>query len=328
MSKTVAILFVLLLMGAVSAGEPDGGMSRGDLKQEKAVSERDTKKEKKFEVPKWFQPILTLVGLALGIYVSFIIMILLFEPRFIYHPSRKPAVPWEEPGITVEDCWLKTEDGWKLHGWWLEATEEAPTLLAFHGNAGNLTHRVEYLHLLRRKGFNVLMIDYRGYGQSQGHPSETGLYKDAKAAYKYLTEEKKIAPGRIIAFGRSLGTAVALNLALSEPVVAVILESPFASAKVMAKKMIPFVPVSRFIRSDFDNAGRVSELEKPILVIHGDRDRVVPFEQGRAVFEATKEPKEFYRIGGAGHNDTYQVGGKVYFDRLMSFCRESMTGSS
>ena len=265
---------------------------------------------------------LRLAGRVVGLCIVAVLAMLLLEGCMVYHPMRLPAdAEVAPPG--VEDCTIRTADGLDINAWWLppREPETGPVLLWFHGNAGNLVHRAQNLALLRRGGLGVLAVDYRGYGKSQGRPSEDGLYLDGEAAYRHLVRERGVAPGRIVCFGRSLGTAVALHVALKERVGGVILESPLSNARAMARRTIPLLPIWLFMRSRFDNEGRVRELRVPLLVLHGDRDEVIPFKQGRAVFEAAPEPKEFYTIRGAGHNDTYVAGGADYFEKFFDFCR-------
>ncbi len=283
------------------------------------------------QIPSWIWLIWRVLRLVIIAYVALTVLLLLFERRFIYHPSNQPVVPWDSPGIPVEDCWMQTADGNQVHGWWMgQENEEAPVVLFFHGNGGNLSHRVELLRLLHNRGFRILAIDYRGYGRSEGSPTEMGLYTDAEAAYDYLINRKDVSPGRIIAYGKSLGTAVALKLALSVPVGGVIMESPLASARAMAAEMVPIVPVGPFVRAEFNNVEWVTQLTRPLLVIHGDEDEIVPFEQGRAVYEAASGATEFFRVEGAGHNNVYRVGEERYLDKIATFChavtRQSTSG--
>jgi len=254
--------------------------------------------------------------------MAFMVLLLLLENSMIFFPSRYPEGDWRPPHASVEDCFFETADGVRLHAWWLPGArpESGPVLLWFHGNAGNITHRGDNLAMFVGRDASVLLVDYRGYGRSEGKPSEKGIYLDGEAAYEYVTRERGVPAGRVICFGRSIGCAVALHVALKYPVAGLVLESPFTSARAMARRMLPLLPVWLFIRSEFDNIGRVPSVKAPVLVIHGDRDEVVPFEQGRAVFDAAPEPKEFYCLEGARHNDTYLVGGAPYMDRLLAFC--------
>jgi hypothetical protein len=259
-------------------------------------------------------------------------LLVLFERRFIYYPTREPVFSWQPPGLRVEECLFRTQDGLQLYGWWHPGRGDddpprRPVLLWCHGNAGNISHRAENLSLLADHGIAVMIFDYRGYGKNEGTPSEDGLYLDAEAAYRYLADERGVEPARIVCFGRSLGAAVALHLALNERCAGLILESPFANMRAMARHRLPFPPAWLFMRSKFDNLDLIRRVTVPVLVVHGDRDELVPFEQGKAVFAAAPEPKQFYVIRGAGHNDTYVVGGEDYFQRLRAFCKSCLTGA-
>lgn len=262
------------------------------------------------------------IGLLLALYVLLGLLMYVLRDRFIYHPERRIPQEAERPD-EVQDCHFTTEDGLQLHGWWRPAgdAEDAPVVLWFHGNAGDISRRVDNLQMMP-DSLNVFLIDYRGFGRSEGHPSEEGLYEDARAAHRYLVEERDIAPERIVVFGRSLGAAVALQLGLERPVGAVIMESPFRSVAAMAQAMFPFLPAGFMVGDMYDNVSKVKDLDVPLLVIHGTEDDLVPFGHGRAVYEAAGASAELYPIDGAGHNDTYQVGGSAYFERLLNFCRE------
>ncbi len=256
------------------------------------------------------------------VFMVLVVFALLFEKRFIFHPMRHPGGDWDAQGAAIEDCHFTSADGVRLHGWWLQAegVADGPVLLWFHGNAGNITHRAENLRLLAVHGLSALSVDYRGYGRSGGSPSERGIYLDGEAAYDYLTGERGVAPGRIVSYGRSLGTSVAVHVALERPTAALVLEGAMSSARAMARRMMPLLPVWPFIRARLDHVGRIRAIDVPVLVMHGERDEIVPFGQGRAVYDAAPEPKEFYRIEGAGHNDTYEVGGEAYWRALVGFC--------
>jgi len=255
----------------------------------------------------------------------FMAAIVVLQDRIIFPRMRQPVGTWRPAGI--EECTFATEDGLTLHAWWHPGAgptppEERPVLLWCHGNAGNITHRETNLRMVAGRGLAALLFDYRGYGKSEGKPSEEGLYRDVAAAYRYLTGERGIASGRIVAFGRSLGAAVALDVALREPVAALIMESAFESVPAMAKVEMPWLPARLVVRSRFDSLGRVGGLRVPLLMLHGDRDEIVPFRQGRAVFDAAPEPKTWYTIQGAGHNDTFSVGEADYFQTFSAFCYE------
>ena len=256
---------------------------------------------------------LTLVLSALGG------LLLLFETRFIYFPSRAHEATPAGLGLPSEDVLFTAEDGVRLHGWFLPVRGARWTVLLSHGNAGNISHRLDRtLFLQTRLGASVLLYDYRGYGRSEGSPDEPGTYRDARAAYRYLVEQRRVPPERLVLFGESLGSAVSLDLALAHPAAALILEAPFTSLPAMARTTI-FFPLAPFVRTRYDNLEKVGRLRMPLLVLQGDHDEIVPFAQGRRLFEAAPGPKRFFAIPGAGHNDTFLVGGDAYWQAIADF---------
>jgi hypothetical protein len=190
--------------------------------------------------------------------------------------------------------------------------------LFLHGNAGNASHRLPNAARLSALGAHVLLLDYRGYGLSEGRPSERGVYVDARAALQYLMAERGIDPDRIVLFGRSLGAAVAVELAREQPLAGVILESSFTNAEDIARGAFGW-PLSRLARGRFDSASKIAELRAPLLFFHGDSDRIVPVELGRELYRVAPEPKAFEILRGAGHNNTVEVGGPPYFRRIGQF---------
>ena len=245
----------------------------------------------------------------------------MIEEAFIFYPEPDIVYTPSDRGMDYEDIYFRTSDGLKLHGWLVPGNKDV-TLLWFHGNAGNISHRVENLGLLQQSlNANIFLFDYRGYGRSQGKPSEKGTYLDGEAAFSYLVSRSDIERDKIVAFGRSLGAAVAVYLASKERFWGVILESAFTSVKDMARKAFPLVP-GFLIRTKYDSLSRIKSIEVPILFIHGDSDDVVPIELGRRLCQEANEPKKFYTIPGAGHNDTYCVGGEQYFKVFRDFIEE------
>jgi len=250
----------------------------------------------------------------------------MIEDKMIYFPAKHPEGIWnpEDYGVIVEDSFFKTDDGLTLHGWFVPSRENKITLLWFHGNAGNLSHRLENIKFLHRLNINVFIFDYRGYGKSEGGlPSEKTIYIDSRAAYRYLIEEKKILKENLFFFGMSLGGPLAIEMVKQFGCAGLIIESSFTSAKEMAGRMFPFLPIKYFIKTKFDAHEKIKEVTCPKLFIHGNRDTVVPFVLGQKLFDAAPEPKEFYEIDGAGHNDTYIIGGDRYFDVINLFLRKN-----
>ncbi|MEE9325466.1 MAG: alpha/beta hydrolase [Dehalococcoidia bacterium] len=239
--------------------------------------------------------------------------------RYIFYPDKELISTPADYDLPFEDVYFPTADGLKLHGWFVPGERDVAWLW-FHGNAGNISHRLDNLRLLHEKlQLNVFLFDYRGYGQSQGRPSEKGTYLDGEAALNHLHSRSNVDPKRVILFGRSLGGGVAVELASRERVYGLILESPFTSVPDMAKKVVPLLPLGPIIRTKYDSLSKIGRVEAPLLVIHGDMDEIVPMEQGMRLYEAARDPKELYIIPGAGHNDTYIAGGEKYFQALARF---------
>jgi uncharacterized protein len=246
-------------------------------------------------------------------------LLLLFETRFIYFPSRGYDATPSALGLAHEDVWLTAEDGVRIHGWYLPVPRARWVTLVSHGNAGNISHRLDRVLLLQeRLRSSVFLYDYRGYGASEGSPDETGTYRDARAAYRYLVEEKRVKTDELVLFGESLGSAVSLELALTHPAAALVLEAPFTSVRDMARTTI-LAPLAPFVRTRYDSLERIPRLRMPLLVVQGDRDEIVPPAQGRRLFDAAPEPKRYFAIPGAGHNDTYVVGGAAYWRTIGDF---------
>ena len=253
---------------------------------------------------------------------AIVVVPVLFEKRLIYFPFRRLEVTPKELGLRFEEVRLVADDGTALHGWFLPVEGARHTVLVCHGNAGNISHRLDRALLMHAKlKTDVFLFDYRGYGLSEGTPDEQGTYRDARAALRYLITERGIDRANLIVFGESLGAAVALQLALEEPVSALVLEAPFTSIGDMARSVPPFLPLGRLLRTRYDNLAKVSGLRVPLLVLHGDRDTTVPFAQGQRLFDAAPEPKRFFAIPGASHNDTYLIGGDAYWQAWREFLK-------
>jgi fermentation-respiration switch protein FrsA (DUF1100 family) len=216
----------------------------------------------------------------------------------IFVPDRRvdPAPPG------VEERWITTEDGVRLHAWYARAPDAAPVLLWSHGNGGNIGWRAAALVSLATEGLAILAYDYRGYGRSGGRPTEDGVVLDAEAAWESLRADG-VDPARIVAFGESLGGAVAIRLATRRPCAGVAVVSTFTTIRAVARHH--FGPLAAFAGKRFDTLGRLGALGVPLLVAHGDRDEVVPYALGEALFAAATVPKRFVRVAGAGHNDVF-----------------------
>lgn len=246
----------------------------------------------------------------------------MLDDRFVYFPTAWEDQDWHELSqLPLEETWFRAEDGTRLFGWYVEPLNAEAVLLWCHGNAGSIIHRLDHLSGFYSHGLACFLWDYRGYGRSEGSPSEEGLYLDVQAAYDHLTSAKGIAPGRLIGYGQSLGAAVVGELALRRPLAGLILESSFPSVPEVAKRYYAGLPVHLMVQARYDLAARIGRVKAPVLVLHGDKDSMIPIEMGKAVFEAAHEPKEFYRVPGADHNDVYLAGGEDYFQRVLHFVR-------
>jgi fermentation-respiration switch protein FrsA (DUF1100 family) len=249
----------------------------------------------------------------------------LLDQFFVYHPDSWKEQDWKaRSGLPLEEVWFQSSDGTKLFGWYVEQGATSAVVLWCHGNAGNIINRLENLRELYRRGLSVFLFDYRGYGRSHGSPSEEGLYHDAFGAYDYLTRIRMIRPERIVLFGRSLGAAVAAEVASHKPAAGLILESPFPSIEAVAKFHYGGVPIHWLLSAEFRLIDRLPQLSLPKLIVHGDQDDIIPIDLGRQVFEAAKPPKSFYVIEGADHNNTYYVGGEPYFHHFVEFVQAAI----
>src|SRR5688572_15277922 len=276
-----------------------------------------------------FSPILTRERLlACFVAAAFLILTLFLALRWFEHvvsfqPVRYDAQQgWKQPAEAA-DVWLTTSDGLKLHGWFF-ATKKAPavaTIIFFHGNGGNISNVGWVGQLLSSRGFNVLLIDYRGYGRSEGEVAgEQGLYADADAGYLYVTQTRGVAPESVVLYGQSLGTAVAADLASRRQCAALILESGFSSASDLAANVLPLLPrrLHFLTRNRFESAGKLAGVTCPVLITHGDPDDTIPTEHGRRLFAAANEPKKLLIFPGAGHN-VFGSQGNEYLDVIADF---------
>jgi fermentation-respiration switch protein FrsA (DUF1100 family) len=264
-------------------------------------------------------------SLSMSILVGYVLVLALsriFEARLIFFPNYPDRLggDWNPRGLGVQDVWLTGDDGTRLHAWWIPNGTAKFTFLAFHGNAGNVADRATVYEFLRDMPANVLALEYRGYGRSEGRPSERGVYRDADAAYAYLVNTKGKNPKTIVSFGQSLGTAVAAHLAAQHEVAGVALEAPFLSASRVARKFFWFLPgISLLVRSQFDTEERLKEINAPILIVHCKQDPVLPFQFGQEVYNEARPPKDFLEINGYCHEEASVIAPTKYQVALREF---------
>lgn len=262
--------------------------------------------------------------IAIAIVVAFVVTVLLtriLENRLTYFPPRYPAgfLSPEHYRLQVEEVWMTTEDGVKVSGYFLPQPSSPKVLLWFHGNAENIGFGLEQMEILAKLGINILEVDYRGYGKSEGSPDEAGIYRDADAAYEYLVKTRHFQPRNVIIYGHSLGGAVAVDLASRRECGGLILQSSFTSAREMARRVLPIPLLGYFLKSRFDSLTKIENARVPVLIAHGTRDETVPFSMGQRLYRAAPEPKSFIPVEGAGHNDVLVVAGEQYLRRLREF---------
>ncbi len=243
------------------------------------------------------------------------------QPRITFYPYSEHEASPPQWGLPYEEVALITEDGVRLHGWYIPHPAATKTLLFLHGNGGNISHRGESLTIFHRLELNTLIIDYRGYGRSKGEPSEQGLYRDARAAWHYLVGQRGVKPEQIILFGRSLGGAVATDLASQVRPAALILESTFSSARAVATHLFPLLSTVVLLRYRFASDERIALVTSPILMLHSPQDEVIPYSLGRALYAAAPSPKQFVEMRG-GHNDGIMQSQPEYEWSLRRFISE------
>jgi fermentation-respiration switch protein FrsA (DUF1100 family) len=254
----------------------------------------------------------------------------LSEKGLIFFPMEQLEGTPEDFHLDYENVFFPAADGIRLHGWFVPSSDpgEKTVLLWFHGNAGNISHRLENIALLHRHlNISIFIFDYREFGLSAGHISKAGTYLDARGAWNYLVMERMIQPTDILLFGRSLGTALAVDLASGESCLGAVLEAAFTSSHEMLKRYFFGAIPPELSQCAYDNLGKIDLIQAPLLFIHGEYDEAIPVEMAQRLYRIARSPKRFYVVTGSGHNDTYLVGGTEYFQQWQDFleeCRENL----
>jgi uncharacterized protein len=248
-----------------------------------------------------------IVGIPLVSYLAILFYLFLFQRQLLYFPDRSHPFLAGLPQLGVREVTLQTADGLALSSWFLPPPNGAPTIAYFHGNGGNIAYRADRLMRFARAGYGMLLVEYRGYGGNPGSPSEAGFNADADAAYEFLRRQG-IAGERLVLYGESLGSAVAVRLAATQKIGALILESPFTSIAAVAQYHYPLMPAALLVWDRFDALARIGEVAAPVLFLRGGRDRVVPPRLGDALFDAAPEPKRHWFAADAGHEDLARFG--------------------
>jgi fermentation-respiration switch protein FrsA (DUF1100 family) len=255
------------------------------------------------------------LGSALAAYGVLVGSLYLFQRHLLYIPGSGRPVLGELAALGVREVNVPTAEGLSLLSWYLPPRDDRLVITYFHGNGGHIGYRAERLRWFARYGYGVLMLEYRGYGGNPGTPNETGFHADGAAALDFLAN-RGIPSTRVVLYGESLGSGVAVPLATQREVAGLILEAPFTSVSEVAQYHYPFMPAAGMVWDRFDSLSRIGKVRAPILILHGERDRVVPIRFGRALFEAAPEPKEFWSASEAGHETLAQFGA---LDAVLAF---------
>ena len=247
-----------------------------------------------------------MLGVLAAAYGGLSLLLFIFQAKLVFYPEidREVATTPSRVGLPYEDIHLKTSGGIDLHGWYIPAPQPRGTVLFLHGNAGNISHRLDSVQMFHRLGYSTLIFDYRGYGNSGGKPSEQGTYRDAEAAWRYLTEQRHIPSCRIVLFGESLGGAVGAWLAARKKPAALVIASGFTSVPDLGQQLYPYFPIRLLARINYDTRESLRSVAAPVLIAHSPQDDIIPFEHGRALFAAANPPKQFLELAG-GHNDGF-----------------------
>jgi fermentation-respiration switch protein FrsA (DUF1100 family) len=257
------------------------------------------------------------ISLVLG-YLVILGFVYVRQGSMIYYPVGEISNTPRDIGLDFEEVTLKTKDDVTISAWYIPARHERGVVLFCHGNAGNISHRLDSIRIFHDLKLSMLIFDYRGYGRSEGSPTEEGTYLDAESAWNYLVNIKHISPEKIVLFGRSLGSAVAAEIALNHKAGALIIESGFKSIPDFGRKFFPYLPVRLIARYHYSTIDKVNKIGIPKLIIHSPQDEIISFEHGVSLFEKASEPKEFLQIKGS-HNEGFLISGRAYIEGLNGF---------
>ena len=270
--------------------------------------------------------ILSIIVMAAAAYAVVLLALFVFQSRLVFFPNMPSRALGPGPdsiGLAYERVEIITEDGIKLDAWYVPAQAPRGVVLFFHGNAGNISHRLDSLRVFNALNLDTQIFDYRGYGRSEGKVSEQGTYRDGEAVWRFLTEKRGFAAAEIVIFGRSLGAAIAAYVASRHTPGALIVESGFVSVPDMAAALYPWLPARRLARIKYPTGEYLQAVSCPALIVHSRDDEIIPFEQGRKLFELAREPKHFLELRG-GHNDGFLVSGQRYLDGIDNFLVASL----
>ncbi|MBA3002336.1 MAG: alpha/beta hydrolase [Desulfurivibrio sp.] len=263
--------------------------------------------------------LLTIIALA---YLGFCLILFFMQDRFLYYPLARIEATPAAIGLPFSTVTLVTTDNLALSAWFVPAEKPKGAILFCHGNGGNISHRLDSLRIFHALGYSTLIFDYRGYGESEGFPNEAGTYLDARAAWRHLTDNLGFAPQEIVLFGRSLGAAVAADLATEVTPAGLIVESAFTSAPDLAAELFPLLPARLLCKYRYDTLRSLAKISCPLLVVHSPDDEIIPFAHGKKLYAAAHAPKQFLEIRG-DHNSGFLVSESMYRGTLDVFLQKT-----
>ena len=266
---------------------------------------------RRYKQGKLMSVFITILSIAAAVYLGLSILLFLNQSRVLYQPSRSYDYVPADYGLACEEVLLSTPDEVTLAAWYVPAEGAKRTVLFCHGNAGNISHRLDTLRMFYELGLNCLIVDYRGYGKSTGKPTEKGTLVDIMAGFQWLNEEKGLRPEELILFGRSLGGSIAATIAKDINPASLVLESAFTSFDDVGAHYYPWLPVRLFSRFDYNTLEAVKQVTCPVLVIHSPDDEIIPYKFGQQIFAAASEPKQFGNLEG-GHNEGFYDNDDLY----------------
>ena len=262
--------------------------------------------------------ILLFLLILFGIYMFFLLYLHLFQSSFVFFPSKQQYMTPEDVNLKYRDITYKTEDGVNISSWFIPSDQSEYMILFCHGNAGNISHRVDSIELFHRLGLSTFIFDYRGYGKSKGKITEKGTYMDVEGAWDYIVDELGVKPENIIIFGRSIGGSIASWLAQKKNPKALIVESSFTSITDLGSELYPVFPVRLISKFKYNTKEYIKNIKCPVLIIHSKEDEMIPFHHGQTLFESAKDPKEFLQIHGS-HNEGFIFSQEIYAKGLREF---------
>jgi alpha-beta hydrolase superfamily lysophospholipase len=261
---------------------------------------------------------LQVFGFLVLVYLVLLVFLYFRQKHFLYFPLKELEATPQDIGLPFKEVNLKTSDDCQIHGWFIGDQKAKDVVLFYHGNAGNISHRLDSIDIFYRLGFNVFIFDYRGYGRSEGDPSEEGTYLDSEAAWQYLVNKEKIPPKQIILFGRSLGGAIAACQATKVKAKCIILESTFTSVPDFGARIYPFLPIRWISKFLYDTRANLKHIDIPVLIIHSQDDELIPFSYGKQLYKAANQPKELLILTGS-HNEGFLESERIYKKGLKTF---------